>query len=133
MCARISALGRRSPRSTCDRYGLETPALAANPRIEICAAIRWSRMNSPRSRTGVSTGFRTGFTSTSKLPSQQTDRTFLPEPRHVTLQPCLQLQAARLRTDEVTKVTGRGGRRDHGSRGYPGRTAQLTAGAAGWS
>ena len=34
------------------------------PRIEICADVRCSRMNSPRSRTGVSTGCRTGFRST---------------------------------------------------------------------
>src|ERR687890_377653 len=44
---RISADGLRSPRSTCDRYGLLTPAARASSRSDTWAALRWLRMNSP--------------------------------------------------------------------------------------
>jgi len=39
--------GLRSPRSICDRYGLDTPASRASWRTETCACSRCSRMNSP--------------------------------------------------------------------------------------
>ena len=39
--------GSRSPRSICDRYGLEIPAIWANWRIESRLSSRWRRMISP--------------------------------------------------------------------------------------
>src|SRR3954464_5732632 len=47
ICARISADGLRSPRSTCDRHGLLTPAVRASSRSDPWAALRWVRMNPP--------------------------------------------------------------------------------------
>src|SRR5438270_8495011 len=51
----ISADGCRSPRSTCDRYGLDTPASLASLRRDISAPERCVRMNSPSSFTLVFT------------------------------------------------------------------------------
>src|SRR5215469_3709892 len=51
ICCRISALGRRSPRSIWLRYGLDTPAADASWRIEILACSRCWRMYSPMEPT----------------------------------------------------------------------------------
>src|SRR5580698_10696817 len=47
ICARMSALGLRRPRSIWLRYGLDTPACCASWRIEILACSRCSLMYSP--------------------------------------------------------------------------------------
>src|SRR5215467_9805841 len=51
ICCKISALGRRSPRSTWLRYGLEMPAADASWRSEIFACSRCWRMYSPMELT----------------------------------------------------------------------------------
>src|SRR5215470_18319502 len=51
ICCKISALGRRSPRSTWLRYGLEIPAAEASWRSEIFACSRCWRMYSPMELT----------------------------------------------------------------------------------
>src|SRR5208282_3105476 len=54
ICWRISADGRRSPRSIWLRYGLEIPASSDSRRRERRAVLRCSRMKDPRSFTWVS-------------------------------------------------------------------------------
>ena len=48
-CWSTSADGLRSPRSICERYGLETSANSASRRTESLARSRWVRMNAPTS------------------------------------------------------------------------------------
>ena len=46
--------GSRSPRSICERYGLEIPTSSENWRIDIADSSRWRRMISPSALGGSS-------------------------------------------------------------------------------
>jgi hypothetical protein len=46
--------GARSPRSICERYGFETPAIPATWRIESSLSSRCRRMNSPSAAARLS-------------------------------------------------------------------------------
>src|SRR3954451_6602553 len=47
MASSTSREGSRSPRSICDRYGLEMPTSCANWRMDSSLSSRWRRMYSP--------------------------------------------------------------------------------------
>jgi len=49
ICCKMSADGRRMPRSICERYGFDTPADRARSRMLFCAFSRCWRINSPTS------------------------------------------------------------------------------------
>src|ERR1700733_2293686 len=73
ICCRISADGRRRPRSIWLRYGLEIPASSDSRRRESRAVDRCSRMNAPRSlqRSGSCLGTRALLARSTRWSGQQ--------------------------------------------------------------